>query len=166
MATMTQTPLIVEDGSGITGANSFVSVDDAAQFLFDRGLVKQNDIDTADGAGLLRRGLDAISSLPCLESYRLPLSAPVVIPSELVEAQIWAAYYIWSSASNDPANVAAGGAIKREKVDVIEREYTDASPKQASVTIEDMPNVANALRLMGCTSLTVKPVAMPAVAWV
>lgn len=152
MAIMTQSPLVVEDGSIVAGANSFVSVDDAAQFLFDRDLVKQNDIDTANGEGLLRRGLDAIRSIPCLSPYLLPLSAPVTVPPELIEAQIWAAYYIWLDAGNDPANVATAG-IKREQVDTLSVEYKDTQIK-GSKTINDMPNVRNALTRMGCTSFS------------
>ena len=161
---MTQTPIIVETGAVISGANSFVSVSAAAQYLFDRGLVKQNDIDNADGAGLLRRGLDAIRFLPCLSAYTLPLSQPIDIPPQLVEAQIWAAYYIWSNASNDPANI-SGGTIKREVIDVIEREYMDGGGKKTAITIAEMPNVANALTKLGCSSLTVKPMAIPVGIW-
>ena len=160
------TPLIVEDGSAVAGANTFVSAADAGQYLYDRGVMTQAQYDAADIAGALRRGLDALKSLPCLSAYALPLAQSTAIPTGLIEAQIWATYYIWQSANNDPASVKIGGAIKREKVDAIEREYTDSSPKKTSVTLEDMPNVANALRALGCTSLTVKPSALPAGMWV
>lgn len=160
------TPLIVEDGSAVAGANTFVSAADAGQYLYDRGVMTQAQYDAAAMTGVLRRGLDALKNLPCLAVYALPLVQPAVIPSALIEAQIWAAYYIWQSANNDPANIANGGSIKRERVDVIEREYADSSPKKSSVMLEDMPNVANALRAMGCTSLTVKPVTLPAGMWV
>ena len=160
------TPLIVEDGSAVAGANTFVSAPDAGQYLYDRGVMTQAQYDAAAMAGALRRGLGALKNLPCLSAYALPLTQSVAIPAALIEAQIWAAYYIWQSANNDPANISAGGSIKRERVDVIEREYTDSSPKKTSVTLEDMPNVANALRVLGCTSLTVEPSALPAGVWV
>ncbi len=159
-------PLIVEDGSVVAGANTFVSAADAGQYLYDRGVMTQAQYDAAAMSGALRRGLDALKNLPCLSAYALPLAQSTAIPTGLIEAQIWAAYYIWQSANNDPANMKIGGAIKREKVDAIEREYTDSSPKKTSVTLEDMPNVANALRVLGCASLTVKPTALPAVVWV
>ena len=160
------TPLIVEDGSAVAGANTFVSAPDAGQYLYDRGVMTQAQYDAAAMAGALRRGMDALKNLPCLSAYALPLAQPTAIPTALIEAQIWAAYYIWQSANNDPANMKIGGAIKREKVDVIEREYTDSSPKKTSVTLEDMPNVANALRVLGCASLTVKPTVLPMGMWV
>jgi len=160
------TPLIVEDGSVIAGANTFVSAADAGQYLYDRGVMTQAQYDAAAMTGFLRRGLDALKNLPCLSVYALPLAQPMAIPKELIEAQIWTAYYIWQRASNDPANVSTTGSIKRERVDVIEREYTDDSPKKTSVTLEDMPNVANALRVLGCASLTVKPTVLPAGVWV
>lgn len=160
------TPLIVEDGSVVAGANTFVSAADAGQYLHYRGVMTQAQYDAADMSGILRRALDALKNLPCLAAYALPLAQPVAIPAALIEAQIWASYYIWQSAKNDPANIASGGNIRRERVDVIDREYTDSNPKKSSVTLEDMPNVANALRALGCTSLTVKPVALPAGAWI
>ncbi len=160
------TPLMVEDGSVVAGANTFVSAADAGQYLYDRGVMTQAQYDAAAMTGFLRRAFDALKNLPCLSAYALPLARPTAIPTALIEAQIWAAYYIWQSANNDPANISAGGSIKREKVDAIEREYTDSSPKKTSVTLEDMPNVANALRALGCTSLTVKPSALPAGVWV
>jgi hypothetical protein len=160
------TPLIVEDGSVIAGANTFVSADDAGQYLYDRGVMTQAQYDATAMAGALMRGMDALKNLPCLSAYALPLAQPTAIPSALIEAQMWAAYYIWKSTKNDPANIASGGNIKRERVDAIEREYTDSSPKKTSVTLDDMPNVANALRVLGCASLTVKPTVLPAGAWV
>jgi len=160
------TPLIVEDGSVVAGADTFVSAADAGQYLYDRGVMTQAQYDAAAMTGFLRRAFDALKNLPCLSAYALPLARPTAIPTALIEAQIWAAYYIWQSANNDPANISAGGSIKREKVDVIEREYTDSSPKKTSVTLEDMPNVANALRVLGCASLTVKPTVLPMGMWV
>ena len=159
------TPLIVEDGSVVAGADTFVSAADAGQYLYDRGVMTQAQYDAAAMSGALRRGLDALKNLPCLSAYALPLAQPTAIPTALIEAQIWASFYIWKSAKNDPANISAGGSIKREKTDVIEREYTDSSPKKTSVTLEDMPNVANALRVLGCASLTVKPTVLPAGVW-
>lgn len=163
--TFVATPLIVENGSVVAGANTFISASDAGQYLYDRGVMTQAQYDAAAMTGVLRRGLDALKNLPCLAAYALPLVQPVAIPKALIEAQIWASYYIWQSAKNDPANIASGGSIKRERVDAIEREYTDSSPKKTEVTLEDMPNVANALRSMGCSSLTVKPVTLPAGIW-
>ena len=160
------TPLIVEDGSVVAGADTFVSAADAGQYLYDRGVMTQAQYDAADMTGVLRRGLDALKNLPCLSAYALPLTQSVAIPAALIEAQIWASFYIWKSAKNDPANIASGGSIKRERVDAIEREYTDSSPKKTSVTLDDMPNVANALRVLGCASLTVKPTVLPAGVWV
>ncbi len=164
--TFVTTPLIVEDGSVVAGANTFVSAVDAGQYLYDRGVMTQAQYDATDMTGVLRRGLDALKNLSCLSAYALPLAQPTSIPVALIEAQIWTAYYIWQRASNDPANVSTTGSIKRERVDAIEREYTDSNPKKTSVTLEDMPNVANALRALGCVSLTVDSLVLPAGVWV
>ena len=160
---LVDTPLTVEDGSIVTGADSFVSADDAAQYLYDRGLITSESSITA---GLLRRGLDALLALPCLAAYRLPLASVTDIPSELVQAQTWVAYYISVSASNDPAAITSGGTVKREKVDVIEREYMDCDGKKSAVSIADMPSVVGLLRAMGCSSMTINPSAAPAAMWV
>ena len=160
------TPLIVEDGSVVAGADTFVSAADAGQYLYDRGVMTQVQYDAADMSGVLRRGLDALKNLPCLSAYALPLAQSTAIPTALIEAQIWASFYIWQNANNDPANIANGGSIRRERVDVIEREYTDSGPKKTSATLEDMPNVANALRALGCVSLAVKPTILPAGMWI
>ena len=76
---LVDTPLIVEDGSIVTGADTFVSVADAAQYLYDRGLITS---ESAITAGLLRRGLDALLALSCLAAYRLPLASVTDIPPE------------------------------------------------------------------------------------
>ena len=160
---LVDTPLTVEDGSIVTGADSFVSVADAAQYLYDRGLITS---ESAITAGLLRRGLDALLALSCLAAYRLPLASVTDIPSELAQAQAWVAYYISVSASNDPTAIASGGTVKREKVDVIEREYMDGDGKKSATSIADMPSVVGLLRAMGCSSMTINPSAAPAAMWV
>ena len=96
----------------------------------------------------------------------MPLASVTDIPPELVQAQSWVAYYISVSASNDPTAIASGGTVKREKVDVIEREYMDGDGKKSATSIADMPSVVGLLRTMGCGSLTINPTAAPAAMWV
>jgi len=86
------TPLIVEDGSVVAGADTFVSAADAGQYLYDRGVMTQAQYDAAAMSGALRRGLDALKNLPCLSAYALPLAQSTAIPTGLIEAQIWAAF--------------------------------------------------------------------------
>lgn len=143
------TPIVVETGDVIAGANSFVSGDDALQYLFDRGLVTQEQADTVNIDALLRRGLNAFKRKPCLSDYLLPLNAPVTIPDELVEAQIWAAYYIMLDDRNDPGTMSEQ-AIKREKVGDLEIEYQEGQSERYS-TLDSMVNVKSALaQIAGC----------------
>ena len=142
--------LIVENGSVVAGSNTFASADYAKQYLFDRGLLTDDTVDTWPAETLLRRGLDVFINHPCLADYHLPLAEPVDIPQPLIDAQVWASYYIGLSASNDPANIPTR-AVKREKVDVLEVEYMGTQGTTA-VGIASMPNVFNQLALI-CDNL-------------
>lgn len=129
----TQNQLIVEDGTGVSGANSFVSAVDAIQYLYDRGLITDDESTTIDMTGLLRRGLDAVFSYTETSDYYLPLSNPVNIPTGLINAQIWAAYYIFRDAKYDPATPVEQ-TVKRERVEgVVEIEYRDTDSGTGSV---------------------------------
>ena len=146
---MSATPLVVETGDIVAGANTFVSADTANQYLFDRGLVTQEQVDTVNMAALLLRGLNAFVRLDCLSGYVLPLSAKVTIPAALVEAQIWAAYYILLDDKNDPGTMSEQ-AVKRERVGDLEIEYQDGQSTRYT-SVDSMTNVRAALsQITGC----------------
>lgn len=150
--------LIVETGSIVAGANSYVSVADAQAILTGRGLA------TVVTEAALLRSMDMLESLTWCGlriSEQQPLSFPRsgvtlsdnrtlpsnAIPQELINAQSWAAHYILTG--SDPAAAAVAG-VKREKVDVLEVEYATSS--KTSITVSDMPNVKNAMRYLICSN--------------
>lgn len=136
--------LIVETGAGVSGADSFVSLADAQAYITAR------DLSVTLTEGHLLRAMDALSSLPCLSAYALPLAEPIEIPAALINAQIWIAYYLGAGAEIDRADTESG--IIREKVDVIETEYSPDHIK-TRVTPADLPNVVGQLKVLGCSPL-------------
>ena len=126
--------LIVEDGSVINGANSYVSLVDANQYLTDRGIT------TELTDGLLLRGCDYINSFrdrykgykqtAVTSNMQWPRAFAVidnylvrsnVIPAVIPDAQIEAALEI--ALDRDPHETTSTRVIKREKLDVLEVEY-------------------------------------------
>jgi hypothetical protein len=130
--------LTVEDGSGVTGANSYVTVDYIKAFCLARGLV----LPTPDSA----IEVFAVQAFDYVESYRtryqgsktdsaqrtqFPRTGVVIdgyylpsgeIPAELKDAQCQATF----EASETDLMPNSTSGIKKEKVDVLEVEYQDA----------------------------------------
>ena len=156
--------IIVEDGSIVADANSYISTEDAQTFIDARGLT------AVITDGLLLRAMDVLNNLDYI-GYRtsgaqvlsFPRSEPELyntydyvyrqqqdrpllvsdkIPAEVINAQVWAAYYI--EQGSDPASIPSAGVIS-EKIDVIEIEYKD-SQVLSGVTVATMPNVHGQLR--------------------
>ena len=126
--------LVVETGAVIEGANSYVSLDDANEYLTDR------DIEVTLSVGQLLRGADYINSFrtrykgykqsAITSNMQWPRAFAViddylirgdVIPDVIPDAQIEAALEF--ALGKDPLSTVDTRPIKREKVDVIEREY-------------------------------------------
>ena len=154
--------LIVETGSIIANANSYVSVNDAQAFLSARGVSIDHNDNKCES--LLLRSMDVLNALDycgtrstVAQALPFPRSgvslsdsrplADNAIPPELIAAQVWCAYYIWMG--SDPSAVSVAG-VKREKVDALEVEYATSS--KTSITVSDMPNVKNALKYLVCSS--------------
>ena len=127
--------IIVENGSIVANANSYVSAADLTAYATARGITL-----TADEDILLIKAMDYIESLNYqgikktidqplqwprayvwLDSYYFPTDQ---IPSQLKNGQMQTAIAI--DQGNDPLDVVAP-QVKREKVDVIEIEYMDGT---------------------------------------
>lgn len=133
--------IIVEDGTIVSGANSFVSIADTQAFFDAR------DITITITEAMLLRAMDSLSTLSCLAEYTLPLTVEKTIPVGLIRAQEWLCYYENAGYSLTDA---AEQKVKREKVDSLETEYfTSGGTKVGSIS--ELPHVANNLRAMGCT---------------
>lgn len=150
--------LIVETGSIIANANSYVSVADAQAILTGRGLsavvteaALLRAMDMLDGLEYCGYRVSDAQPLPFPRSgVTLSDSRPLssaTIPQELINAQAWASHYILSG--SDPAAASVAG-VKREKVDVLEVEYATSS--KTSIAVSDLPNVKNALKYLVCSN--------------
>lgn len=134
--------LVVEDGTGtVAGANSYVSVNDAKTFATKRGKTFAAN-DTAIEAFLVN-AMDWLDTRPNLKGSKLlttqplqwprkdvyiddpcvPYTAPGALPPQLIAAQIQLA--IEQDAGIDLMPSASGPTVVREKVDVIETEYSE-----------------------------------------
>lgn len=134
--------LIVEDGTGLTNSNSYVSVVELDSFAGDRGLTLPAT--TEEKETLL------INATMYLESFKYKgsrntkeqaLSWPRTnayangflidsdeIPVQIKNAQMQAAYELQTS---DPL-ASTGKAVRKEKVDVIEVEYENGGSNQST----------------------------------
>lgn len=128
--------LIVEDGSGVAGANSYVSVADAKVWAGARGLTLPSA--DADIEKLIVKAMDLVESYRSRFSGSKTDSAQAlqwprtgasldgaeldddVIPTELKSAVYQLAF---EAQSTDLQPTGSGQEVLREKVDVIETEY-------------------------------------------
>lgn len=132
--------IIVEDGSGVANANSYVSVADAQAWLEVRGLSFTSEDDAVIGAFL-------IQAMDFLESFRAQFKGAKtsstqslqwpranvyidnvevdddVIPVELVNALVQLAY---EAQTVDLQPTATGQEVLKEKVGPIETEYAES----------------------------------------
>jgi len=140
--------LIVEDGSGVAEAESYVSVEAAGVFFSARDLAPPAE-------GLLRRAMDYLETLSWagrVAEGTQPLAFPRagltnrngaplgadLVPPELVRAQLWLAYYIGQG--TDPGAPAALN-VRREKVGPIDTEYAVGVGARHAIRIEELPRV-------------------------
>ena len=124
------------DSNSFDGANSYVSLADANKYLSDRGImVTLTEGHVIRGADYINTFADRFKGTRVTESSSV-MQWPRVgvfldgsfelipsneIPKILIEAQIEAAYEI--SQGRDPSSTISTRVLKRERVDVIEREY-------------------------------------------
>jgi hypothetical protein len=134
MATIT-----VEDGTVVSGANSYVTTAELDAFAAERAV----DSFTGDQSELLIQAMDYLESLDYIglkysrdQALQWPRSdvyidgyyiAATTIPTELKNAQMQIAMSI--DAGNGPNDVIPR-RVKRQEVDVLEVEYADNAPAQ------------------------------------
>ncbi len=146
--------LIVEDGSIVSGANTYVTVAEFQQFCSDRNITINNS--RGDESELLIKAMDYFEQQPFkgikfieTQSLQFPrsdfyldgyLTDSDAIPQLVKDAQITIAVSIMSH--NDPLST-LDRAVKREQVDVLEIEYMDnAGP---TVIIRSISNIMRKL---------------------
>lgn len=136
--------LIVEDGSIITGANSYVSRQLLIDYAAARGITL-TDVDATDVFAI--KAMDYLSMYdtkwkgeqvePGVQNLAWPRKNvflgsswvafdPTFIPNQLVRAQLELALQSQKGIDLVPTTDASTAFIKREKVDVIETEYSEA----------------------------------------
>ena len=133
--------IVVEDGTVVAGANSYVTEAELTTYAADRGVTL-----TAATDVLLIKAMDYIESLSFIgtkyskgQALQWPRSnvyidgfyfVPTIIPPALQTGQIATALAIDSD--NSPL-ATVGRSTKREKVDVIEVEYMSSAAAQPIV---------------------------------
>lgn len=130
--------LTVEDGSGIEGANSYVSLAEARAYATSRGLTLPAD--DAQAEALVIKAMDFIESeargpykgiptYPGVDNLKWPREGVVINDAELAPNKIPAtlkkavAQLAIEIQAVDPIPTLSGQVVKREKVDVLETEY-------------------------------------------
>ncbi len=131
--------IVVEDGTGVTGANSYVTELELTSYADARGVTLSGDpasllIRAADYSETLSfQGRKASQDQPLqwprtgvtIDGYTVPSDE---IPAALISAQIVTALAI--DQGRDPL-APIGPGVKREKVDVLEVEYQDGASSRA-----------------------------------
>lgn len=148
--------IVVEDGSGVTNANSYVSVADARIYASNRGV--ELPLDDDELAAMLIRSTDYLEAQACrfqgkptstTQALQWPRTGVFlnedevpsnVIPKSLIAAQVQLAMAINAGFDLQP-NVSPQDYVTREKVGPIETEYADP----LSVGIMPTFTAANAL---------------------
>ncbi len=130
--------LIKEDGTGKTDSNTYITLAEYETYIDERGLTESTTDDAKTGRIIQAKDwLEAqeeryqgvketdeqalIWPRSWVQIYSYPLDAST-IPQQLKDAQ---AQLVYDSASTDIYNVNNGQAIVKEKVDVIEVQYSD-----------------------------------------
>ena len=135
--------IIVEDGSNVTGANSYVTESELNTWLTDRGLsitgsasvnllLAMDYLETQRFIGV-KSNTDQELQWPRTGVYIDSMAVGAdEIPKDLKLAQIQTAYSIDQGAN--PMDISTP-AVKREKVDSLEVEYQDGAGRAVNVAI-------------------------------
>lgn len=136
---------VVEDGTGLSEANSYVSIAEADDFNADRGNVAWTGDDAAKQAALVKatdyieqsygsrwRGEKLVDN----QGLALPRDFGTPLPRQLKQAVCVLAL---EAIAGTDLNPTVDRAIKREKTDVIETEYMDnAAPVEQRPAIDGL----------------------------
>jgi hypothetical protein len=152
-------PLIVEDGSLVPNADTYVSRDDLIAYGAARGVVIP-DTEVADtylikGMDYLTLSAYAWKGLPVSDTQSLAWPRKCVyitgsnkvfpsdaIPPQLIKAQCELALAVASGIDLVPNTSLTDGFITRDKVDVIETEYSEAVAMATLGSLPILPGVA------------------------
>ncbi len=134
--------IVVEDGTGKTNSNSYVTEAGVTAYASDRGITL-----TADEDVLIIKAMDYLETLYYIGTKETETQAlqwprnevyidgfyiePTTIPQELINAQLSLCMSINDDV--DPMST-LDRATKREKVDTIEVEYMDNAASRAIIT--------------------------------
>lgn len=134
--------LIIEDGTIVANANSYVTLADARAYALARGVVLDADdavvesqlVKAIDYLALYRAQWQGLPVSPGVQTMAWPRTGVVIdelafpeddIPVELKEAQMQLAMEVHAGRVLMPSS--DGRVVKREKLDVIEREFMTGS---------------------------------------
>ena len=149
--------LTVENGTQVTGADSYISTVDAQTFLTSRGKT------TVVTDALMYQAMDILNGLmycgyrvaPTTQALAFPRSGVYLsdnrylatneIPQELKDAQSWLVFYI--DANKNPSDATEYG-VKKKKVDALEIEYFDTAGGRVSLSLSDLPLVESNLKYL------------------
>lgn len=143
--------LIVEDGSVVANANTFVTAAEVVSYADRRGYDFDNN-DPDESARAIIRAADWMkntsrlqyrgslrSAVQCLpwprdsaSFYRGPDIPSTLIPQCVKDAQCELAYRTFAGTELQP-DMVRGGATKKEKLDVIEVEYFEGAPAETVI---------------------------------
>jgi len=133
-------PLIIEDGTGVVDANSYVSTEEYKTYAIARGIAVPSD-DEIDAA--LIKAMDYLEIKPCFAGYKIddeqslafPRDAFTGIPKNLKIAQIRLAIAVIEGIELLP-NISGNSIdyVIREKVGPIETEYASGSQFSGQAT--------------------------------
>lgn len=149
--------IIVEDGSGVTDANSYNSVADAEAFFTARGITTPTegyDVVLLLAMDVLENLVYAGAKYSDANELAFPRSGVLdvaniaypstIVPRAMQRGQLWLAHYI---ATGSNPITAPAPVVKRKKVDVLETEFaTLAYETTRAVTVQELPNVYSAIR--------------------
>lgn len=139
--------LIIEDGTIVTGADSYAEVQDARDYATSRGLTLTGSDAVVEA--LLRKASDFIDSLESrFQGSRVEVDQPLawprssvflfnateefdttLIPSLVIKAQCQLAY---DASQIDLQPTGTGQEVIREKIDVIEKQYAQRNSGSVS----------------------------------
>lgn len=136
--------LILEDGTGVDGANTYVSVEDVRAYAADRGVTMP--VDDAAVAVHIYNGMDwfEMHDFPGVQTYEgaglsFPRDGDEVIAALVVKVVCAAATTDVSIPLLPQYAGSADGSLKMKKLDVIEKEYYegDYSSRLPQLTLLD-----------------------------
>jgi hypothetical protein len=142
--------LIVENGTGVSNANSYVTLADARSFLASRGL--SIPVSDTDAEALLLRAMDSLDAVcdgfkgvkaSSTQELQWPRKGVYIfgyefpedeIPQELVKAQCFLSYDLQTI---DVAPATDGRRVTRERVAEIEVQYASASASSNPIPVSN-----------------------------